>query len=230
MQGRWIIVCPLEHELRTIRGKLRASERAKHLIWVCSGPGAGAVKRAIAAIRPDPGPDDCVILAGCCAGLCAGAELGGVIERILTPDGREFRPTMILDAAAGAARRTLVAVDAVLTTPAAKAELWRRTGAELADMESHALAAAVATTGARWCVLRGVSDTHNESLPEQAGMWITPDGRTRTGRVVMDLMKAPWLTPGVMNLARRTGVGLAQVAAQLDALLAQPAAMAGRDA
>ncbi len=185
-----------------------------------------ALERECNHARPD-----LVILAGACGGLAPTDDVPR-IARVIDEHGGAwaggvgFHPRGI----------TLIAVDRVIPTPAHKAALATRTGASIVDMESHAFAAACAAMGLPWSVVRGVSDTPDETLPAEVLGWVRPDGTTRSVRAVFDLVRRPRLIPHIIGVVRRAnrvlprvGERAAEIAAAWGATALPPAALAADD-
>jgi hypothetical protein len=164
---------------------------------VQTGIGKDALVRAIA--RAGSGPGACLfVLAGACGGLGHGEDVPP-IARVVDEHGRTWTPW-------GAEKNgaALAAVDHIVSTPADKQALAERTGASIVDMESHAFAARCEEMGIAWSVVRGVSDTPDETLPHEVLGWITPEGDTRTGRAMLDMVRRPSLVPHIVGVMRRS--------------------------
>ena len=90
--------------------------------------------------------------------------------------------------------------DAMILTPDAKADLTRRTGAILVDMESHAVAQAAAEAGLPFLVLRTIADSASQTIPLSATLGVAPDGNTRPGAVIGALLFRPQDLPGLIRV------------------------------
>lgn len=194
-QGRpTVVVCPMEIEAAAVR---RAA-RGTGVEVIRSGIGKEAIVRAVEArvgrVGRGPAPG-VVILAGVCGALRPVDDVPP-IARVIDEHGGEWTGGIGMVGSG----RTLVAVDRVVSTPGEKRALADATGAALVDMESHAFAAACERLGLAWGVVRGVSDTPEETLPGEVLGWITPDGRTRAVRAVADMV----MKPGLIRHMRRT--------------------------
>ncbi|MGQ0627555.1 MAG: phosphorylase family protein [Phycisphaerales bacterium] len=195
-----VVLCPMAVEYRAV---LRAVRRAglterEGVKVVQTGIGREAICRALRLHVPRGGAG-CAVLAGLCGGLTEGPE-APALACIRDESGREW--TSFLGATAGGA--TLVGVDRIIDTPAAKAELAQVTGASIVDMESHAFAAECTAMGVRFGVVRGVSDTPTETLPAAILGWITPAGETRMARAMLDLLRRPGDIPHIARFALRS--------------------------
>lgn len=196
-----VILCPMSVERSAIAKALaRASLGTAKVIQ--TGIGAGAI---VSAAKVHAGAA-ALILAGVAGGLREVADvppLGAIV------DERGAAYDDFLGRVAGGV--TLVGVDRIVDTPAAKLALAHSTGASIVDMESHAFAACCRSLGVRWGVVRGVSDTPSETLPAEILGWITPQGNTRVVRAVCDMALSPSHIPHIMRFARRSQRVLPQV-------------------
>lgn len=149
-----------------------------------------------------------IILAGACGAL---AHVDDVppIERIIDEHGNQWPCTQHFPGTPV----TLIAMDRIVSTPEDKASLAASTGAAIVDMESHAFAAECQRRGLTWHVVRGVSDTPDETLPHEVLAWVTPEGNTRAGRAVLDMARRPSLVPHIATVLRRSSRVLPKVGA-----------------
>lgn len=115
-------------------------------------------------------------------------------------------------AACGARPGVAVTSSRLVTTPAAKAELYRRWAAPLpcqppppmvVDLESAVYAAAAERAGVPWLVLRAVSDSSFEEIPPFLEACRDPGGGVRRAAVVRYALTHPRVVPGLLRLARR---------------------------
>lgn len=151
-----------------------------------------------------------VILAGACGGLGETHDVPA-IARVIDEHGGGWTPRL----GAHESGVTLIAVDRVVATPDQKRALALRTGAAIVDMESHAFAARCEHLGVAWGIVRGVSDTPDETLPGEVLSWITPEGGTRTVKAALDLARKPSLVPHVVGVMRRARRVMPQVGARV---------------
>lgn len=207
-----LVLCPLVIEAR-------AAERAAHrrATVLTIGPGPDAAERAV--LELDAGAADVVILFGVAGGL-TDTPLAPAIRAVIDPVTHETYCSPIITAMPPHDSAVLVAgVDAPVRTPPAKRELAERTGAQLVDCESHAFARACRDRGMQWAIVRGVSDGPLESLPIEVSNWVDGRGRTRIGRVALDLMRRPSLLPRILLLGRRSNRALDAAGRRLMTLL-----------
>ena len=113
----------------------------------------------------------------------------------------------------------IVGVAAPICSPTAKQSLHQKTGGVMVDMESHVFARVCAARDWPWAIVRGVSDGPDESLPVQCLNWIDSSGRTRAGRVALDLLRCPAMLPDMARLGRSTRIALDAASVRLIALL-----------
>ena len=115
-----------------------------------------------------------IISFGCAGGLDPALASGDcvVATGVLTPEGIVATDAdwshALLERLPGARAALLAGVDAPLATPAAKAALWRDTGAAAVDMETHAAALAARRHGLPFAACRVVLDPAWCSVPAAA--------------------------------------------------------------
>lgn len=190
-----LILCPLRIE-RAAVGRAIRNAGCPGARVVQTGVGKSAILAALSRELPACTPR-LVILAGACGALTAVEDVPP-IARIIDEHGASWTPTI-----ADQGGVILVGVDRIISTPADKHTLARDTGAAIVDMEAHAFARACEERGLRWAVVRGVSDTPDETLPLEVLGWITPEGDTRSARAARDLFLHPSLIPHIAKALRR---------------------------
>lgn len=200
----------MEIEQRAVARALRAAAPAVRARVVRTGIGKDRIAEHARRLAAESPPPAALILAGVCGGLAHTAPLPS-IARVIDEHGHAWAGGIgFAPGATGAV--TLVGVDRIVATPADKAALARGTGAAIVDMESHAFAALCESLGVRWSVVRGVSDTPDESLPAEVLGWIDAEGRSRAGRAVLDMARRPSLIPHMIRVLRRSSRVLPLVA------------------
>lgn len=155
-----------------------------------------------------------ILLAGVCGGLTDAGDLPP-IARVIDEHGHAWTNF----AGADAAGLTLIGVDRLVGEASHKADLARRTGAALVDMETHVFARACEHAGQRWGVVRGVSDGPDEPLPEALLGWMTPRGTARPARAAWDILRRPALLAPVHAALRRSRRVLPQVGSRVAELI-----------
>jgi len=103
---------------------------------------------------------------------------------------------------------TLLAVDHAVSSVTEKRELARRTGAFALDMESGAVARVALEHGLPFIVVRAIADPAGRSLPSALEGVIAPDGRTRIGRLALNLIRAPGQIVDLVGLSLDSRAGL----------------------
>jgi adenosylhomocysteine nucleosidase len=120
--------------------------------------------------------------------------------------------TQIVDALRGAGLqaegRDLLGTSEAAASPARKAEFHRVTGAVAVDLESHLVAAVAARAGKPFLVLRAVSDSAAQALPDAAVHGLAPSGKPALGRVLLSVARDPRQIPALIRLASDTRCAL----------------------
>lgn len=187
-----IVFCPMRIERSHVERELRAAGM-NGVSVVQTGIGKDAIVHAAGREQ-----GALFVLAGACGGLVRGDDVPR-IARVVDEHGHSWTPWV-----ADPRGVTLAAVDRIVSTPEEKRGLASSTGAAIVDMESHAFAAECERRGIAWTVVRGVSDTPEETLPGEVMGWITPKGETRSGRAVLDMVRRPSLIGHIVGVVRRS--------------------------
>lgn len=205
-----VVLFPLKTERVQLARALNDPELAGMEIRT-GGLGAERITAAVDAIAreavsPKRRPD-LVVLLGCAGGLRPGLSGAPPIGMVIDESGRALIPT-IIPAHADEQVVAIVGVDTLVPDIAAKAALHARTAADLVDMESHAFARTCTRHGLPWAVIRGISDTADESLPEYMRSWIDPEGNYRLMRIFLSLISNPSRISEVQRVAQRFGAAM----------------------
>jgi len=222
------IVVALALERRSLEAARRGADAA--CVVVQSGPGAErAAAAAQAAIRAGA---TALLSWGIAGGLAADAHPGAVLvpDRVVAADGRIFTADEIwrqalvarLDKDFACLDGTLVSVDRVLATPAAKACSAAVSGAVAADMESAAVADVAAAHGLPFLAVRVIADGASDALPRRVDDWVTPAGNARLAPLWRTLLE-PRELGRLARLAQRSRIAI-RVLAALATHVAGPAA------
>jgi len=198
----------MEIERKAVVRALKAAS-LRHVRVIQTGIGREAVVRELANAAAAADRGSLMILAGACGGLAATEDVPN-IARVIDEHGGEWVPRFAVPAGV-----TLAAVDRIVATPADKRSLEARTGAAIVDMETHAFAAECERRGFSWTVVRGVSDTPQETLPAEVLGWVKPDGGTRAVRAAIDLAIHPSHIPHIIGVVRRANRVLPKVGARV---------------
>ncbi|MBM4113359.1 MAG: hypothetical protein FJ253_08305 [Phycisphaerae bacterium] len=172
-----MVICPTRYEASAIR---RAARLRRSLVLV-SGPGGDAVRRAVVSVRDRV---DRVILAGLAGGLDPAVTPGSAyaVSRASSIDGRRFDASWIVRDLPNA---RLVTAPAVVSTAIEKSALSQRSGASMVDLEGYHFADQASAERLRWCIVRGISDGHDQELPPGIDKLVSPRGRTRCVRAIL---------------------------------------------
>jgi adenosylhomocysteine nucleosidase len=184
-------------------------------VKVCCGHGS----RMAAALAPAVGPDCAGIISfGIAAGLDPGLRSGThiVASAVIGADGtlptNERWARRLLDARPRAVHAPMLGVDAAVTEPGDKLQLFRQTGAAALDMESHVAAAVAASHGLPFAVLRVVADSAHQRVPLAALSGMRADGSLDALALLRALWRRPGDIAGLPNVARNTFVARAALA------------------
>jgi hypothetical protein len=85
-------------------------------------------------------------------------------------------------------------------------------------MESAAFARVASARRWKWAVVRGISDTVDETLPEGIGDWVDDRGRLRIWAVVRAIIARPVLLVRLRSLRARSVAAMRAVAAALESM------------
>jgi adenosylhomocysteine nucleosidase len=170
------------------------------------GGGAAGAARATAVLLSQGATH--LVSFGLAGGLAPGLPAGAIVipERVANEDGQVWAVNLKLATRFGRAAGTLLAVSDIIATAAAKADLWHRTGAVAADIETGAVAAA----GLPFAVLRVVCDPAERDLPPAAITALDAAGRIKPLALAWSLIRWPGQIGSLMKLggdaaaARRT--------------------------
>lgn len=159
--------------------------------WCVGGSGPAAAGRATRLMLAGHRPR-LLVSAGFCGGLVPALVRGQLVEpgqAVL--DGEQAALGLATTSRAGTAP-VIVTVATVVPTAAAKQALARRTGAQLVDMETHAVARAALAVGVPCAAVRVVSDDAATDLaPELASLGAPQSALRRLGRAVGAVARRP---------------------------------------
>lgn len=182
---------------------LRGIAHARADLRICGvGP-----QRITDLLRTLPEDTPAVLLAGVAGGL-RDTTIAPRIRAVLDIDRRTHTPHWTTPWIPGSEECILLGSDTVACTPADKHALRERTGADLIDCETHALATWAEASGVAWGVLRGISDGPDAHLPSEVIGWLDDTGRTRTGTALAGILRKPSLLPTLLHLMRGTNLAM----------------------
>lgn len=149
------------------------------VVWTVGGTGSAAAARAACMLASGHHPR-LLVAAGFAGGLDPGLVRGAVVTPTLSvaEDGRRPLPLHVPRQGAGSAA-TIVTVADVVATSAAKRVLAARSGAQLVDMETHAVAEVAAAAGMACAAVRVISDAADEDLPREIAAIARPQSTMR---------------------------------------------------
>jgi hopanoid-associated phosphorylase len=185
---------------------------------VCCGHGSRMATAIAAAVGPGCAG---IISFGIAGGLDPQVRTGTVIiassvtgadpvKSALPTDARWARG--LLHAHPQAVYAPMLGVDAPVTEPGAKLQLFRATGAAALDMESHIAGSFAAKHGLLFAVLRVVADPAHQRVPLAALSGMRADGSLDALAVLRALWRRPGDIAGLPGVARNTLVARAALA------------------
>ena len=157
-----------------------------------------------------------IVSFGIAGGLMRHLEPGACIiaEAVICPAGTRYgtdegwRDKLHGRLGTGAVRGTVAGVDRPIGTRAAKHELHARTGAAVADMESHVAARIAHEHTLPFAAVRVVADPAHRALPEAALNGMKPDGSPDILAVLRSLAAKPRQLPDLLRVALDTRAAL----------------------
>ncbi len=122
----------------------------------------------------------------------------------ITPTHAERRKSVAgeLSATMKVNQGAIAGSDFAVTSVAAKAKLYERSGAIAVDMESHGVARAARALKLPIIVMRSIADPASRSIPEAALVGIGPNGERRPFAVFGQLIKKPYQFGALIRVAR----------------------------
>ena len=177
------------------------------VITLC-GPGSGALATRLEALLAQHGRA-CrgIISFGTAGGLDPVLQPGACVlsERVVTPDMDFPVDGDWLDALRAclpeARTGTLASVDHAVADVAAKARLWRSSGACAVDMESHRAALLARRHGLPFAACRVIVDPADRHVPSAAVAGVNADGTVALSRLLGELALHPGQLAGCIRLA-----------------------------
>ena len=174
----------------------------------CAGPGWSRAGKAAHGLVDDGA--EALVSFGLAGGLDPALPVATVIlgESIIGPDGVRSNLDADLRARLAECISLFAPMDArvagtedPVADVAGKARLLRESGAQVADMESDAVARIAAERGVPCGVVRVVVDPAGRAVPRAALAALGEAGDIRTGRLLATLVARPWELPGMVALA-----------------------------
>jgi nucleoside phosphorylase len=184
----------------------------RRVVLAATGDGAANARAGVGTLLAS-GPVAGLIVIGVAGALSAGLPSGALVvgSRVIDEAGRSFAGDA--DQVAAVARaiggRTGVVVSAarIADSAAEKQRLAHMAeagaGAAVVDLESATYLAAAAAADVPWLVLRSVTDTADEALPELLNRSRDGGGAVRRGQVLFGLLRRPHALPFLLTLRGR---------------------------
>lgn len=177
------------------------------VVTLC-GPGSGSLATRLEALLAQHG-HACrgIISFGTAGGLDPALQPGACVlaERVVTPDKDFPVDRGWLDALRAclpeARTGTLAGVDHPVADIAAKARLWRSSGACAVDMESHRAALLAQRHGLPFVACRVIVDHADRQVPSAALAGMNADGTVALSRLLGELALHPGQLAGCIRLA-----------------------------
>ena len=222
------IVAALPEEMAPLRslatGVSRASaggllvERARlagrDVALAVTGDGARNARAGVSAMMAMARPRALVVIgvAGALSRDLATASLV-VASRVTGEDGRvagvaDQRQVAAAVRATGGREAVVVSAGRIADSADDKRRLAQAAGgagSSVVDLESASFVSAAEGAGIPWLVLRAVSDTADEGLPELLNQSRDGGGSVRRGRVLLGLLREPGKLPFLLALRGRVG-------------------------
>ncbi len=186
--------------------KAEAKLAAGPRIHVISGGGDG--ERLRRELEAHASGATAIISFGVAGGLAPGLPPGSLLvaRSIIFGDGQRVHADLAwsheLAQRLGAPLVDFAGVDEPVADSAGKRDLHLRTGAHVADMESHIAAEIAAARRIPFAALRVVSDPAERELPHAALVAMRPDGAIAFGALIRSLLDDPRQIPQLIQTAR----------------------------
>ena len=189
--------------------------------WCVAGVGRERAARA-ARLLIDGHRPSLLLAAGFAGGLDPALTRGAAIEPAAVR-GDDDAAQLLSLAAPSATGPTLVTVDRIVHTPAAKAALAVATGAAVVDMETLAVAEVARAAGLPCRAVRVISDAAGDELPPDVTRLVQPQSAfRRAGSLLGTLGRRPRAALELWQLWERAVIDARTLAEALVATLQEP--------
>jgi len=173
----------------------------RRVAWCVAGAGGDAAQRATRLLIDGHRPR-VIVSAGFAGGLVPGLARGVVVYPVRAVPRDGGPPMLFTEIGPGGSAPpgssaypgdlTIVSVDQVVTTAAAKRELAAATGASLVDMETYAVATVAQAAGLACVSIRVISDDASQDLPKEIASLVQPQsGMRRLGAALGAIGRRP---------------------------------------
>jgi adenosylhomocysteine nucleosidase len=222
------VVAALPEELAPLRSRLTGIERRKagghfmehgrlngrSLALSVTGDGAHNARTGVAALLAASQAEGLIAI-GVAGALSRGlATAALVVASRVTDEGgtsvlSDERRTTDVARATGGRLGVVLSAAAIVDRAADKQRLADQIGAghapAVVDLESATYVGGAVAAGVPWLVLRAVSDTADESLPDLLNRSRDGRGAIRRGQVLLGLLRQPQALPFLLTLRGRLG-------------------------
>lgn len=113
---------------------------------------------------------------------------------------------------------TIAGAEKIAATAEEKSAIYRDTGADAVDMESHVAIRTAHDHGLPFVALRAISDRADHTLPHAARVAMKPSGGIALGRVLHSVVTRPHQVPALMRTNRETEKAFGSLLRCLDLL------------
>jgi hypothetical protein len=110
----------------------------------------------------------------------------------------------------------------VATTAAEKAALWRKTGADVVEMESEVIRRLCEERGIPSGTVRVILDAAGEDLPLDFNRLLTADHKIHPGKLAAALIRSPGKVGALLQFRRRIRAAAESLAVVLEAVIGKP--------
>jgi len=191
--------------------------------------GMGASRAATAATRVlDQHQPHQVVLVGFAGGLDPQLAPGSVlaIKWITDEHGSTLQlgnssPPLSEHPADRSIEHSLLTVNRVVESVAAKHELFRQHHCAAVDMETYHVAKVCAQHGVPLTVWRAITDPADMTLPAQAIQWVKPNGHADIPAAARHLATHPWQVPLMLTLRKHAKLAAQRLADCVQQTLAE---------
>lgn len=197
----------------------------KRIVWCISGAGRAAAAAATRQLLDGHRPR-LLVSAGFAGGLDPNLRRGASVRpaRAVADDATKPLGLVAPPTPTDSGPLAIVTVDAVAATVAMKQSLAARTGCQLVDMETFAVAEVAAAAGLPCAAVRVISDDAHETLPGEVAALSAPQSSLRRlGAVVGAVGRRPAVAVDLWRLWERAVVDSRTLAdAVVEAIAAHP--------
>jgi nucleoside phosphorylase len=213
------------------RGVWKGSLGGVPAVFAVTGDGPARAERAAAAICSAFQPSALFGL-GIAGALSLSLKASDLVVARRVRDGRSEAPAPDAELlsrvrlAGDPAAVLLLTVDRPVTDPGRKAALAAALAGEepvAVDMESAGWARAAAAANVPYAMIRSISDTASEELPEYLARCVGREGGVLRGAVAIRALAHPSSIPVLLEMRRRLAHGADKLAAFLERLLTESA-------